>query len=160
MQSTGVWQGAPAAQGQRKESCPCQGDGPAVPTGTSAPACFASHGTNVQNKLFLSPEEGLAPTQRYLAEGGTAYSTGGAEDTSQKHGMFWQGWSCALAACSGRVQKYTQLQVPLGFRVLKRTVQQQVTHTTKIPSSSSRAPHPPAPTDPWATQDYFTSPKV
>lgn len=66
----------------------------------------AFHGTDVQNKLFPSLEEGLLPASWYPAEGGTVYPVGqaqGAVDTFQKGWMLWQGWCSDLAACTGRV---------------------------------------------------------
>lgn len=60
-----------SSTGTEGRALPVPGDEPAVPTGTSAPAFFACHGSDVPNRLFPSSEEGLAPAQGYLAEGGT-----------------------------------------------------------------------------------------
>lgn len=85
------------------------GGEPAVPMGTSAPACFASHGADVQNKLFPSPGEGLAPAQRYLV-----YPTGGAqgaEDVPRSGGCF----GSTLRQSAG-IHTHTQLLLGFGFR--------------------------------------------
>lgn len=158
-------------QCQRNDSCLCQGDKPAVPTGVSVPA-FSTFMPQVQNKLFPSPEEGLAPAPWYLPEGSTAYPPGQAHraaNASQKGCMFWQGWCSALADSSSthihssRCPRHRRVSYFSGT-LQKGTIQQHVlghlpTQPKSCPASlRSSAPHPPAPPHATgSTQDHFTS---